>query len=80
MKFIGLYNTELKLYVDNIISELVNAGYSAESINYLDYHDYTELQLPVFLVEKESKAGYFLVGKHTVETVIEWAINSQIQE
>ena len=80
MKIIGLYNDILETYVRNTVGELTDLGYEAEAMLYSDYPAYTEGLLPVFLIEKFNLPGYYLIGKHSNETVIEWANGSQQQE
>jgi hypothetical protein len=77
MNIIGIYNNITENYVKAVIDVLLSEGFVASHMHVDDY-DYLHNvdSFPTFMIVKENKAGYPLVGKYSIEFILEWAKNS----
>jgi hypothetical protein len=77
MQIIGVYNNITENFVKAVVTELQSLGFQADAISIDSYtYTYEISSFPSFLLLKENKAGYALIGKHSIETIIDWAKRS----
>lgn len=75
MKILGIYNNSTQKYVVTCLQYLADKGLDTQAIAIEEYTGKINVtSTPLFLVEKFGTHGYPLLGKQTLHTLENWAI------
>ena len=81
MSILAVYSDSTKRYIDFFSSKLEEAGFSVIKMNYTEANNTYSLNIsstPVFYIIKSEIPSYSIGGIQNLDTVINWAKESNI--